>query len=186
MKKSVVLTLLGLGVVAATTAYGQGGISIGNYTAPFNPVVWGPSTPVAGTAVKSTDGVNLTLWFGQQGSALNNSVAIPWNTDAEANGYAGYYGPVTAVLPGFASGQTWSFQVVASGTTAYGNAVGASQMWTESANIADITPSTPGGPPGTPGISTGSYSLIVDVPEPTILALGAMGLAGLLAFRRRS
>lgn len=185
MKKSVVLSILGLGVAAATTAYGQGGISIGNYTAPFNTVVWGSTTPVAGNAVKSTDGVDLMLWFGQ--GSLTQSIALPWNLDAQSAGYAGYYGPVTAVLQGFSTGQTWSFQVRASGNSAWGPVAGNTPVWTESANIADITPSSPGGPPGTPGISAGSYGLTVDVvPEPSILALAGLGIAGVMAFRRRS
>lgn len=192
MKRSVVTTILGLGLAAAatTTAFAQGGISIGNYQSPFNPVVWGGTSPTPGARVHSNQGVTLTLFYGQGNlvdpNLLNFSTALNWNTSSEGGGYFGYYGPVTASLPGWSSGQTWTFQVRASGNSTFGNvdtAASRSVLWTESSNINDIS----GNPPGLPGISANSIGLSVQVPEPSTFALAGLGgLAALMNFRRRS
>jgi hypothetical protein len=190
MKKSVVMAVLGLAAAATTTVYGQGGINIGNYRGAYNQVVWDASVPtVGGQAVSSTEGVMLTLWYGNGATLtagqLTDSTPLTWNTVAEGNGYVGYYNSVTLTLNNWTAGDTYTFQVRASGDTAYGTAVGSSALWQESANISDIAPSTPGGPPGVPGISTESMGLTVAVPEPSLLALAGLGMAGMLAMRRR-
>jgi hypothetical protein len=172
--------------MAATSAFGQGGIVIGNYAAPFNPVVWDAAN--GGGHVHSTDGVQLTLFFGQgaglSDSQLNFSMPLSWNTQAEGGGYFGYYNSVVASLPGWANGQTWTFQVRASGNSTHGavdTQASRSALWAESSNIKDIG----GTPPGVPGTSANSIGLTVSVPEPTTFALAGLGGAALMIFRRR-
>jgi hypothetical protein len=185
MKKSLVLGILGL-AVTAVTSYGQGGISIGSYRGAYNPVIWGDTAGgLAGTAVSSTSGVQLTLWFGEGvlgAGQLTDSIALPWNTFAQGNGYPGFYGDIVVALPQWSAGETYSFQIRAGGTTAQGPAGGSSVVWTESSNIGF----TGGNPPGLPGTSANSIGFTVEVPEPSTFALAGLGLAGLLVVRRRS
>jgi hypothetical protein len=176
MKRTVALALLGF--AAATTAFGQGGINIGNYTAPFNPVVWDAS--LGGGAVTSADGVQLTLWYGKSG--LTDSMPLTWKLDSEALGYNGYYALTLVTLSDWVQGDTYSFQVRASGDSVKGPVGGESVVWTESANIKNIG----GVPPGLPGLSMESIGLTVVVPEPSTLALAGLGAAALLIFRRRA
>jgi hypothetical protein len=178
MKKSVVSVILGLGLAAvSTTAFGQGGIVIGNYQGAYNAVVWAPNTPRAGLGVLSSEGVDLTLNYGPS-AALGNSVALSWNLVNQANGFPGFYGIQTISLPGWSAGQTWSFQIVASGN---GGINGQSVVWTENANINNIG----GTPAGTPGSSSQSIGFQVNIPEPTTFALAGLGAATMLIVRRR-
>jgi hypothetical protein len=186
MKKSLVLGILGL-AVTAVTSYGQGGISIGNYRGAYNPVVWAGTVGggLGGTAVSSSAGVTITLFFGEGvlgAGQLTDSIVLPWNTFAQGNGYPGFYGDLVVALPQWSAGETYSFQLRASGNTAQGPATGSSVVWTESANIGF----TGGNPPGLPGTSANSIGFTVDVPEPSTFALAGLGLAGLLVVRRRS
>lgn len=185
MKKSVLLSVLGLGLVTVgTTAYGQGGITIKNYQAPFNPVVWSGTVPDADHRVASTEGVVLTLFYGPGTVAdpnlLTLSTAMPWDTAPEGNGYFGYYAK-TVSIAGWTSGSTWSFQLRASGASNYGPASGSSVIWQESSNIQDIG----GTPPGPAGLSQNSIGFTVFVPEPSTFALAGLGTAALMIFRRR-
>lgn len=174
---------------ATTTAFGQGGIVIGNYKAPFNSVIWGTGgTAPTGTDVLSTQGVSLSIWFGEgvlTADQLVLNVPTTWNIQAEGGGYAGYYGPTTVSLPGWSPGETWTFQIRASGNSTFGavdTTTSRSAVWTESANIADIG----GTPPGPPGVSSQSIGFAVNVPEPTTFALAGLGAASLMIFRRRN
>jgi hypothetical protein len=185
MKRTVALALLGLAV--GSTAYGQssiGGINIGNYTDPYNPVVWDASLN-GGRAVNSSDGVQLTLWYGE-GTTLTDSMPLAWKLDSEALGYTGYYALTLVTLPDWAPGEAYSFQVVASGDSISGPVAGQSVVWQEQANIGNIAPDPITGIPGLPGISTESIGLTVVVPEPSTFALAGLGAAALLIFRRRS
>jgi PEP-CTERM motif len=186
MKRSVLLGILGIAVAtAASNSFGQGGINIGNYQAPFNQVLWGLAMPPShGQAVHSTDGVSLALWWGQgdltginSSTPLSFGVDLPWKTDSEAIGYFGYYQLTQATLVGWNPGETWTFQVRAySG----GPEIGSSIRWTENANIRFIG----GTPPGIPGLSANSIGLVIG-PEPSTFALMGLSLAGFAFFRRR-
>lgn len=200
MKKSVMLSVLGLGLAtAATTAYGQGAIVISNYQTVSNPVVWNASNlSQAGLSdadgrVSSTDGVNLTLFWGpgtvSDPTLLTQSTALSWNSGGEGNGYFGYYGPNQANISGWTAGSTWSFQVRATGSSIKGSGKAVdtvnsrSVIWQEQANIHDVS----GTPAGSPGISTQSigFTVLAVVPEPSTFALAGLGAAALMVFRRR-
>jgi hypothetical protein len=182
MKKSLVWTILGLTMAATTAAHGQGGIVIGNYQAPYNPVMWPPSSPVSG-GIHSDQGVNLTLWFGEgvlAADQLLQTWPLNWHLDAESHGYFGFYGPVSVVLANWDPGETWTFQVRASGNTQFGPVDLGSELWHENDTIAFIG----GDPPGLPGLSTNSIG--IAIPEPSTFAFGGLGLAALSVHRRRS
>jgi hypothetical protein len=182
MKKTLALALLGSAV--ATTAFGQGGIVIGNYQGAYNQVVWGPGGPQpADTPVRSTDGIQLSIWYGEgtDASALTETQPLTWNTVAEGNGYYGYYNLVTLTLPSWQAGDVFSFQVRAQGP-GVDQLASRSAIWQEQTNIGN----TGGIPPGPPGFSTESIGLTVVVPEPSTFALAGLGAAALLIFRRRA
>jgi PEP-CTERM motif len=136
----------------------------------------------------STDNVQLSLWWGQ-GAGLTDSqlsfgTALPFNTGAEAQGYFGYYGLTEAYLPGWAAGQTWTFQVRASGISVRGAvdpSTSRSVLWSESANIQDVGDVVP----GPPGFSRNSIGLTIEIPEPSSFAIIGLGLAGFRLYRRQ-
>jgi len=188
MKRSVVLALVGLGVAAGATAtaHAQGGIIIRNYQGAFNEVFWGPGQgPRAGQGVLAAEGVTLTLWYGEGVLASDQLLltqVLNWDLGPEGNGYPGYYGPTTVVLPGWSSGETWTFQVRATGAN-IDTGLSRSALWQESTSIGDIS----GNPPGPPGVSANSIGFAVFIPEPSTFALAGLGaLAALMNFRRRS
>jgi hypothetical protein len=132
----------------------------------------------------AAEGVTLTLWYGEgvltdPGQLLLSS-PLQWDLGPEGNGYPGYYGPSIVTLPGWSSGETWTFQVRAGGAPGVG---GQSILWQEGPNIGDIS----GNPPGPPGVSQNSIGFMVFIPEPSTFALAGLGaLAALMNFRRRS
>jgi hypothetical protein len=182
MKKSVLLGVLGLSLAGVGTTYGQGGISVRNYQGAFNPVVWANGIADADGRVGAGEGVVLTLWYGHTGGPRDQSQVLTFDLASAGNGYVGYYGPTTATLTGWTSGETWDFQIIATGNSSYGPASGASVVWQESANIAFIG----GNPPGLPGLSANSIGLTVFVPEPSTFALAGLGALGMIFLRRRS
>jgi hypothetical protein len=185
MKKSVLLGVLALGMVASTaTSNAQGHIEIGNYQGAYNAVMWGVGAPRAGLPVLSAEGVSLSLWYGEgnlSADALVNSIALTWKVGSENLGYPGYYSFTTVQLPTWNSGDTFTFQIRATGNGVVESA-SRSDTWTESGLIT----SSLGEPAPIPNRSTQSIGLTVVVPEPSSFALAGIGAAALMALRRRS
>lgn len=193
MKKTVVLAILG--IAASATAFGQGGIIFNNSLpdagSAYYPILWGAGTGTdQGTAVDgTTSGVQLTFWYGKGAGLAADQLSMgpiaAWNTVFEGLGYNGYYNPTVVMLPTWIAGDTYTFQLRATGTTRFGDvdtAASRSVLWQESANIAFIG----GTPAGLPGESQNRIALTVSVPEPTTLAMLGLGMAALVTLRRRA
>jgi len=119
-------------------------------------------------------------------SLLDLGLAVAFNT----GGQAGYFNGGSATLPNgaaFAVGQTITVQVVAftaGHTFAEASAAGSGLEWFRS-NLINVTLSSSSGTPaGLVGLLGGQMTLNA-VPEPTTIALGGLGAAALLLFRRR-
>lgn len=174
MKRTVLLGLLG--VAATATAFGQGAIVFNNALADasgnYHPVTFA----AGGAGVSSTSGIDLTFWYGKgAGLTADQLVQGPdiagWNLPFEGLGYYGYYSPTTVTLANWTSGDTYTFQLRATGPNV-DTAQSVSALWQESANIAFVG----GDPPGPPGASDNRIGLeVVIVPEPASIALLGLG-----------
>jgi|SwirhirootsSR2_FD_contig_61_4125262_length_1233_multi_4_in_0_out_0_1 hypothetical protein len=192
MKRSLVAAILGLAAVCSS--YGQGHVLISNYVAsPYSQVFWAPGTPGVGNqAVLGSQGVQLTLWYGEgvitdpslliQGPTfgiLTSGGSEAYNPGA-GHGPGGYYLAPDQTLATWTAGDTFTFQIRASGTVAQGvidSANSRSPLWQENAAIA--------GSALPANANTFSAGLAVFVPEPSTFALAGLGSAALLIFRRR-
>ena len=201
MKKSLVLAILGV-AAAATTSYGQGFVYFANYFGTSSPTInfaLSGVTPAskAGLAVGGQLQAEL-LWFNGLTANPADLTAIPSTITAFSfngpalnaiadgdlsNGAGWFFGGLTTLL-GYTSGLA-TFQVVVFSEAEY--MAGLSALFT-------MTPATGTTPvpgfdqlqvaPGAIQYNPNSY-LLDDVPEPTTLALGALGGLSLLLFRRK-
>lgn len=195
MKKALVISIVTTMLPVLRTTAAEGGIVFFNYQAPYNPVVWGmdigSGQPIP---VRSTDGVQLTLWYGKgqlSADQLTRSELCEWNVGSEALGYAGFYrvelDVPSSAIPDWNAGDTYTFQIRASGNGPRGpvdESRSRSVTWLERDNILDFS----GHPPGLPGISSVSIGFSVfTVPEPTALGLLTLGTGiGFLEITRRN
>jgi hypothetical protein len=187
MKRSLVAAILGLAAVCSS--YGQGHVLISNYVvSPYSQVFWGPGQgPRGNQAVLGSEAVTLTIWFGegvlpasslQAGpsfSILTSGGSEVYNPGS-GHGPGGYYLVPDFSLPTWAAGDTFTFQVRATGA-GIDAATSVSPLWQENAAIAALALPANNG--------TFSAGLAVFVPEPSTFALAGLGSAALLIFRRR-
>jgi MYXO-CTERM domain-containing protein len=171
MKK---LILIAASLMVALTSYGQGQFFFTNRdtTAGVN-ARFVLSTDTGTTSSIGTD-YTVTLTGGAAGAATLVPLEPSTTTFRGAAGAntAGYVTPVTVTVPGVAAGAAADVLVSVTGP---GGSF--SQKFT--------IPSLGGGAVTPPTIPLGAANLIVQVPEPTTLALGVLGLGALLAIRRR-
>jgi hypothetical protein len=207
MKKALVASILGIAATVGSS-HAQGWIYFNNYSATAGgQVTYGNTTSdqtslggLAGTPVTDAN-VELQLFyaigtFGSTSSFL--AAATPGVTTFIDSGatYAGggYYEGGTQTIAGWTALDTVTFMVeawetsgpLAGATFATSGLAGESGLWTEVA----------GSPAGGNGVqpttdpaqffNSGPPAMTIDtVPEPSTIALGGLGMASLLALRRR-
>jgi hypothetical protein len=195
MKK--LLTILTLVAASVSAGWSQGEINFANFASGLNAPVYN-NTNINGGVLLSGSGFAADLFYGT--TAGNNNLTLSQLTDLgtaaafQSGGGAGYFLGGSFTLP--VSGNTefivvvWQTAAGASWTAATGGGAGSASVYaghggTEWGFSAPIT-FTPNVAPAGVGNLTGLQAFsLVPVPEPTTLALGGLGAAALLMFRRR-
>lgn len=210
MKKALVAAILGI-ALNVTTSHGQGYIVFENYTvAPVNggtvvvsPVTYGNTAGVkTGQNVGAASGFKADLLYSLDGGVTYNLAAgsqTPFYgtfngaaADSQDGGTpttdgAGSFIGGKVTIPGYTSGAV-NFEVRAYNGASYGlqgfyNGTSApftiSSLQTSSLQPAGDIMALSGTTP------TGLQPFVVNIPEPTVFALAALGGAGLLVFRRK-
>jgi len=183
-------------MAAAATSYGQGFVYFSNYYASTQTtgVIYGDG-PAVGKAAGPE--ISAQLWY-FEGVTASWSSMLPLNYVSGGNSSpaplglglvsgpgsfgtgAGVWNGGAVLVPG-TPGDTYTFGVQFSGTY-----LGV-QYFGESGLFGGTTQSSSTGTiPGMPGgILSGTFNNLVQVPEPTTMALGALGGLSLLLFRRK-
>ncbi len=174
----------------AVSAFGQGQINLNNRGLAL--VNDASGKPLTGTSFVAQ------VWYGASASTLTSSFA-PSPFRASTTTYPGSWNPAAtggpgaiATLTGFAPGSTVTLQVAVWDSALAG--VGAAQALSKTAGTGlsqTFTYAIPADPLAIPGGMEGlkSFNLVSGgapvVPEPTTIALGALGAAALLLRRRK-
>jgi hypothetical protein len=186
MKK--IIAIVGFSLMPCVASWAQGTINFQNIgTGAGSTSVDAPIFNVDMVTKLSGTGFSVQLYAGPNAGALS-----PVGTAATflSGSFAGYFTGGTVQIPGFAQGSTPVLQVRAwdnqGGTiTSYDSAIirGASSTFTSPALGDDTPPIDPATIPVPQGLT--SFSLVV-VPEPSIIALGILGAAGIILRRRKA
>jgi hypothetical protein len=182
--KYLVLTLACLGLTLS--AHAQGTVNFNNFVGSGGSIVNARIYGTGGTSQPLGAGFMVALYAGPQttdASALTLiGSALTFNTSGAGMGYinpsAGTTRTINSVLPGgtatiqlrawdTSTGATWETATVR-GTSA----------------LLDVVTGGAGSPPGTPANLVGLQSFQL-VPEPSTIALGALGIGALFFARRR-
>lgn len=196
MKKSVILAILGLSV-AAVSSYGQGSVAFNTYVA--NNSVGILTTygngPSVGTGLDNTFTGELLWSLTNPGDVAStaSTVGNPLNPLLQLGSATGTFNTPSTVLAGYITGNPLNLSAAQlnGATTIYcemvafnGSAWGASTYQGHSASFA-VAVATGATPPDPNQINAMAPFQVFLVPEPTTMALGGLGLASLLLFRRK-
>jgi hypothetical protein len=164
-------------MVSLAASYGQGTFAFNNRALPD---VNAQIKLASDATTSSLDGSSYSwqLEGGAKGTALSAAQILASGTFRSGNA-AGYVNPPAAavVVPGVAdAAQADVFLSIFQGATPSGKSLADFGPFTVTLTVPPAVPNT---------LPLGTSALIVNVPEPTTLALGALGLGALLCFRRR-
>lgn len=211
MKKSILLGIIGIAASVATSAYGQGAILLQNYVSSLNPTGNSPVLALGGAPIGAS-GFTLGLYWatgnitgsiaadGTAGpgkawgtaipTSLNAALALATGTGSSisvfdsSGGYPGSYLSAASYNPGAGNGTLITVMLVAYNGANYGASTvrGHSQAFTMTTATGTAFPQHSGDLETDGGFQVQNVSVI---PEPTTMALGGLGLASLLLFRRK-
>jgi hypothetical protein len=198
MKRKLIASILGVAASSAMVAssYGQGEVSFANYAFEPGGLVSAPVTFAAGSpggiggeTVGSEFTATLLYEYGTMTSysVAPNSATPFFSTDGNTAGGAGTFAntvTLPVLIPGYTGGSI-SFEVLATGAVNGHNYTGTSAP-DVLPSIVTLTSGTPYGDMFNSG-AAGTYlqPFTVSTPEPSTIALAGLGVASLLALRRR-
>jgi hypothetical protein len=206
MKRTILLAILGV-TTAATAVYGDGFVLFENYLDSASPVTYSLNPAFApqgeaGVAIGSEFSAELA-WYNGVTANPSDLTLLP-NTitsfglvskpvaDGDLFNGAGYFFDSAEVtLPRYTSGQV-TLEVLAFNGTDFASSItkGVSPLFlmTPAPLVIDPPPSFPDSGPNAYQsftVAEGGLASVTFIPEPTTIALGGLGLAALISFRRK-
>jgi len=189
MKKLLLTITSGAALVAATvSSYGQGNV-IFNNSASTSPVVFG-NGPKTGKVTGTTGQYTYGLYLGAFGdTAISQMTLVDTVGNSSVAFAAGAISGGTLTLPAPFVNGTQVADIVVGWTSADGsyNASVAAGDYSGQSALGFVTPNSPPGQIFGSGAGqiTGLSLTVTATPEPGTIALGGLGAAALLLFRRK-
>jgi hypothetical protein len=170
--KKLIITLAALMVSIA--AYGQGQLNINNRIGTEVNARFIGANDAAGTSSIGTPDWTVQLLGGPVGGTLVPLTPTTAFRGAAGTASAGYFTGVSPIIPGVDVGGTAAITVRVMGPGGFQQ------------DFPYTSPPLGGGTVIPPNLQMGTSPLVINtVPEPTTLALGALGIGALLMIRRR-
>jgi len=162
-------------LMVSIAAYGQGQFVFNNRIPPDINAKFQLATDTT-TSSLAGNAYTVQLLGGATGTPVASLTQLA-TTDFRTGAAAGYVNPLTVTVPGLAGGKSADILLnVFQGTSTTGAPLSTFGPYPV---VVQEAPNTPN------NLALGTSPLIVTVPEPATLALGALGLGALLAIRRR-